>query len=303
MEELPIENKEETEKKPLIKHIVCSGGGLAGFIFHGVFKECHLREFWDIANIETMYGTSIGSMIIVMLSLKYSWKDMDDYLIHRPWETVYKINMYSLFEIFTKKGLFDRATIQETLSPLLKGKDLSVDITLQELFEYNHIELHIFTVEINEFEVIDISYKTHPDWKVVDAVYSSCALPILFSPCMKEQQCFYDGGILVDYPLEYCISNGANPDEIFSVVRITRTKIELLNEESTFIDNISTLVYRYMEKFKQKNVVKKGKYTVYVENQQISIQNILFTTTESNERIRLIEYGEQKAREYMESFL
>ena len=293
----------ETTTLPFIKHIVCSGGGVAGFIFYGILKESHVQGLWDLKNIQTMYGTSIGSMINVMISLNYSWQDLGDYLIHRPWDMVYKMNMYSIIEIFTKKGVFDCQCIQETLSPLLKGKELSVDITMQEFYEYNGIELHIFTTELNRFENIDISYKTHPDWKVVDAVYCSCCLPILCTPYVKGEQCFYDGGILMDYPLNPCILNGANPDEILSMARVNNKQNAFLNEESTFFEHISTLIYNYVDMFSNKNKTNLGKNEIFAENPPITIQNIMNTTTNCDERIRLIEYGEEKAREFMEKLL
>ena len=83
---------------PIIKHIVCSGGGVAGFTFYGILKEANKQGIWDIENIETMYGTSVGSIVNTILSLKYDWKDIDDYLMKRPWDMVYNVNMYSFFE-------------------------------------------------------------------------------------------------------------------------------------------------------------------------------------------------------------
>jgi len=45
----------------------------------------------------------------------------------------------------------------------IDAKDISCDITLLEFYEYSKVEIHIFTFEINVFELVDVSYKTHPD--------------------------------------------------------------------------------------------------------------------------------------------
>ena len=42
-------------EKPTIKHIVCSGGGLAGFAFYGAIKESHRQGIWQLENIQTIY--------------------------------------------------------------------------------------------------------------------------------------------------------------------------------------------------------------------------------------------------------
>jgi predicted acylesterase/phospholipase RssA len=286
---------------PVIKHIVTSGGGVAGFIFYGALKESNKQGMWDIDNIKTMHGTSIGSLMNTIVSLRYSWQDLDDYLIKRPWDQVFKINMYSLLEIFTRKGIFDKDVMKETMSPLLKGKDISVDVTMKEFYEHTGVEHHIYVTEINRFETVDISYKTHPDWKLTDAIYASCTLPILFPPICKDGGCFYDGGVLLDFPLEPCIEKCAeHEDEILSIMRVGNLEKKILTEDSTFFDYISGLVYSYIGKFSSKKVFENMKHTIAVENPPITIQNIMNTTTDINERIRLIEYGEKSVRDFLE---
>ena len=57
---------------------------------------------------------------------------------------------------------------------------------MQELFEYTGVDLHIYTVDINSFESVDISHKSHPNWRVIEAVYVSSSLPFIFKPFLKE---------------------------------------------------------------------------------------------------------------------
>ena len=78
----------------IIRHIVCSGGGVTGFSFYGILKECYARGIWKVENIQTIYGTSVGSIFAVILALNYDWQTMDDYLIKRPWQNVFKFNLY-----------------------------------------------------------------------------------------------------------------------------------------------------------------------------------------------------------------
>ena len=50
----------------IIRHIVCSGGGVTGFSFYGILKECYARGIWKVENIKTIYGTSVGSIFAVL---------------------------------------------------------------------------------------------------------------------------------------------------------------------------------------------------------------------------------------------
>jgi len=108
----PINVLAESPKK--IKHIVCSGGGITGFAFYGILREANRAGMWNFDDIETFYGTSVGSVLAVMMSLNYDWQTMDDFLIKRPWNNVFSFNMYPLVEAISKRGLFDVKSIEET---------------------------------------------------------------------------------------------------------------------------------------------------------------------------------------------
>ena len=52
-----IETKETNEpKEKTIKHIILSGGGIAGFSYYGALKETAKQGLWDINNIKTSIG-------------------------------------------------------------------------------------------------------------------------------------------------------------------------------------------------------------------------------------------------------
>jgi predicted acylesterase/phospholipase RssA len=153
--------------------------------------------------------------------------------------------------VLTKPGIFDRTVIQDLFLPLFRGKDISIDITLLELYQLNHREIHFITTEINTMKMEDVSYKTHPDWKVVDAVYASCCLPFLFSPFFLEEkkQVFIDGGILMHFPLNYCLSLGYDPEEIMAIRRVDgKTSETTFHSKNTFFEMIFSLILKLIEK-------------------------------------------------------
>jgi len=279
----------DSEEKTIIKHIVCSGGGVTGFAFYGAIKESYNRGEWKLENIQSIYGTSVGSIFAVILSLQYDWKTLDDYLIKRPWQNVFKFNVYSIFESLQKRGIFDQTTIIETFRPLFNGKDLSIDITMKELYEFSKYELHLFATEINSFEIVDISYKTHPDWKVVDAVYSSCAIPIIFSPFEKNNKYYCDGAVLLNYPISKCIENGANVNEILGLRHMVDTEKNNISTESSLLDYVIVIFKKIIGSIVEPLHQIENEYQIY--SPSISIYDILNTTSDTEERKRLIQVG------------
>lgn len=285
-----IENKEDSETS--IQHIVIAGGGATGLSYYGILKETHNQGLWKFEDIKTIYGTSVGAMLAVILCLNYDWPTIDNYLINRPWHNVYKFNMYSIIESYHKRGIFDIKVIEETFSPLFKGKDISLDITLKEFYELTNIEIHVFASEIVTNQLIDFSYKTHPDWTVIEVVYSSACLPIMFSPYFKEDGCYCDGGVVENYSLEKCINNGANPNEILGLRKenIIVNK-NSMDEKASLIDFISILLSNFANKLLVLNKSRSipNEYVVYSEQTSLYNMNIILSNVE--ERIKLINIG------------
>jgi predicted acylesterase/phospholipase RssA len=202
------------------------------------------NDVWKIENIEKIYGTSAGSLLGAILCLKYDWETLNDYFLIRPWNDVFNIDINTIFSIFSKKGFFNRDQIEILFKPLLNAKDLSLDITLKELYEYSNIELHIFTIEVNYFKLEDISYKTNPDLSLITAIYMSSALPIIFSPVCIDNKCYIDGALVTNYPLIFCIEQNNNLDEILGIKNIfinesnnnCDEKNDMINNESSLLD-------------------------------------------------------------------
>jgi len=228
---------------PNINHLIICGGGIAGINAYGVLKKSNIDGFWNINDIKTIYGVSAGAMIAFIMSLQYSWDDIDNYIIKRPWQNVFKFDIGYILQSYTQKGIFSIKIIEDFCLPLLKGKDLTINTTMKELYECTNIELHLFTTDLHSYESVDICYKTHPSWRVIDAIYCSACLPIVFIPCLIDNKYYSDGGITNNYPIRDCIRNGAIPSTIFGI-DLTKNidKNEHITEESSLFDYITCLI-------------------------------------------------------------
>ena len=52
---------------PIIKHLVISGGGAAGFSYYGVLKQTQLKGLWKLEDIQSIYATSAGAILAVII--------------------------------------------------------------------------------------------------------------------------------------------------------------------------------------------------------------------------------------------
>lgn len=219
----------------MIEHLVLSGGANVGFAFAGVIGTLIRNGILNVENIKTIHGVSVGAISAFYFTVGYPIEDLEKYLIERPWKDLYKLDFPSVVRAVQDGGMYERDTIVRGMEPLLKGKDLSIDITLEEYYEYNKKELHIYATEYSELKLIDISYKTHPHWKLVDAIYASCCLPVLFVPFFHENQYFIDGAVLMNYPLKPCLDQGHDPDTILGIYHNTNKEVKELRMSSPFL--------------------------------------------------------------------
>lgn len=236
-----------------IKHIVISGGGPTGVTALGALQHLEKQQFWNIENIESMYCTSAGSLIGVLIAMKFDWDSINDYIIKRPWQGTFQIGVSQIFEAYNKKGLFDEKLFDIFYKPFFNSRDISMKMTMYEFYEYTKIDFHIFSLELNRFEIVDVSYKTHPDLEILKAIHMTSALPMVISPYCIGDECFVDGGIISNYPLNYCIKNNNitdinGYDEILGLRNNYEKEPEsdfvnnIVNQESTILDYIMTFI-------------------------------------------------------------
>ena len=281
--------KNENENETKIEHLVISGGGQTGFTFYGILKEAAKQGFWDIKNIKSMYGVSIGTFIAVILCLKYDWDTIDTYLINRPWHNVFKVDIYTILQAFDQRGIFGIDAMEKMLGPLFAGVDISMSITLKEFYELNGIDLYFYTTELNQYKQIKMSHTTHPDWRVIDAVYASCTLPIIFAPLIKGVECFIDGGALCSYPMKACLDDGNDPNTILGIKKLYATS-SLVNEKSSLFDYLMVVLKNTISVLNG-NDTELVKNEILLDGDHTTIDNLLSLASSKEERDANIARG------------
>lgn len=226
-----------------IKHIVFSGGGPSFIHMMGAVQHLEENKFIDLKNIKSIYGTSAGAILGVLLCMDFDWESIRDYIIKRPWQDVFPVRVQNIFDAYTKKGLFDVKAFEKTFKPLLDAKDINIDITLEEFYKFSNIEIHMFSLEINEYKVHDISYLTHPKLSLISAIQMTCAIPVLITPVCIKDACFVDGGFLCNYPVNYCIESGKLPDEILGFKNNYDIKRTNINSGSSILDFLMKFIF------------------------------------------------------------
>jgi len=282
-----------------IKHIVISGGGPSLIQSISAIRYLNEKKIIDIDNIESIYGTSAGAIIGALLCMRFDWDTITDYILKRPWHEVFCVKAQNVLEAYQKKGLFDKRIIDKTFHPLFLAKDIPFDITLKSFYEYSHIELHIFAFEINSFVTEDISHLTHPDMKLLDAIFMSSSIPFIMTPTIVDNKCYVDGGVSTNYPLEPCIQSGKKTDEILGFRNnysdYQKTSIDA---DSTLIDLMFCLCFNIFNHYMNKPS-PTIKYEVLCNVNMLSLEYINAFLNSVDLRKEYYDKGIESAKEFM----
>lgn len=262
-------------------------------------QELEKNNYINMTDIQSIYGTSAGAIIGVLISLKYDWETINDYIIKRPWQDVFPIKVQNILDSYTKRGLFDIKTIEKCFKPLFDAKDIPLDINMIDFFNLTGIELHMFAFEINQYKVEDISYLTYPNLSVLQAIQMTCALPVLVTPVCFNDKCFMDGGVACNYPLNFCIDSGKNPDEILGFKNKYSDDKTIINEESTLLDYLLNFLFKAVFSAKNNYVQPNIKNEVICDASYLNLDVLRNALSSIEVRKDLFEKGKQSATNYL----
>lgn len=284
----------------VIKHIVISGGGPTLIQAMATIQQLENRGFLDTKNIESIYGTSAGAIVGTLICLKYDWETINDYIIKRPWHDVFPIKVQNIFDAYTKKGIFDSKIIEKCFKPLFDAKDISLDITLEDFYTYSNIDLHFFTFDINEYKITNISHITHPNLRLITALQMTCAIPILVTPVCVDGKCYIDGGIACNYPLNYCIESGKNPDEILGFKNNYCDEKNTIDSESTLLDFLLSFLFKAVFSVSTAHIQPTIKSEIICDCKKLSLNILKEALSKVDVRKSLFTEGINGANKFMD---
>ena len=280
-----------------IKHIVLSGGGYKGFYSIGALKYLAENNFYDIENIENIYGTSVGTIIGAALCLKLNLSDICEYVINKPWHKDFNFKIESLLDVYSKKGIINKSFIVSIFDNLLKSENLKQNITLKELYDKCNINFYIFVVNFTTYELVKLSHKTHPDLELLEAIYMSCSLPFIFQPAYYNNECYIDGGVINPYPLNVCIADlkkinpNINKKEILGI-EIASDNLKPCSEDSSIIYFFYYTIRTLIQKNWGYKIKDKIPYEVYIPAKQYCAEDVKKVILSKEEIKNIVYQGE-----------
>ena len=277
-----------------INSLVFSSGGINGLYFVGCLRA--IEEYKIIENITRIIGTSAGAIFATLITLKYTYNELHDAILHIDTSLLLKISIENIMAFTKEFGIDDGEKMKRVMEVFFIQKMGKRCITFQELYNWNpvHLILTGTCLDTNKLEYFD--YINTPDMKVVDAIRISASIPLLFTPVKYKGKLYIDGAVLCPYPVCHKIKKS---DTVLGF-NIQEKSNDDNNEKTslfTYMNKIihcihSNLSYNKELQFEYKHLI----WTVNIYTDNISLQ----FSVDKNTKLEAFQKGYEATKEILE---
>ena len=170
----------------MIKYLILGPAGMGYYALVGAIHK--LQETEKLTNLQEISGASAGALLGFMYCLyRGNMKQILETSLDIDIESSTKVNLQSFLNNY---GFIDFKEIRNILQGL-GGENL----TMQELFTFSKIKLHLASYCVTEGKTVYFSADTHPSALVVDVLCASMAVPFVFSSVQIHDKLYVDGGL------------------------------------------------------------------------------------------------------------
>lgn len=236
------DNVEKVCRELKYESLVLEGGGLKGLAYVGAMNALakhgyFTNNIWQFRNIS---GTSIGCLFGFFVALDISPENLEMIAVNTNFTELFTENVQSILEmpmkpvnnsIFNKIRYFCKLLeyvrkafniwynndapgisngyeiIQWLMSNIIKYSPyrhlINMDTTFIDFEDITQHSLTCYVTKIsNNTELMELNAKTAAKQKIVNVLYSSMTLPIIFKPLTDNNgNTLVDGGLILNFPI------------------------------------------------------------------------------------------------------
>lgn len=285
----------------MIKNLVLKGGGILGIAYAGAI--CELEKRGTLKTVERVAGTSAGSIVALLLALKYTSREIDNVLSDTNFKS-FEDGINPL-KIISNYGLYKGDVCLEWIEKIVTDKGLKKDANFGDLKKAGFLDLNVFATDMNEQCVKRFSFDCSQYVCVAEAVRASMSIPLFFrafrfSHLVPDTHLYVDGGLVYNYPLE--IFDTTNNNEETLGLFLTNTNSEKGNnglDFNEFTRYIKALVVTMLDAQNIGLLSDQAdiKRTVMIDNCGISPINF---DIDVNQKIALFKSGQKAVLDFFE---
>lgn len=263
------------------KALCISSGGMKGLYYLGILDYYYEKKLLD--NIEYYAGTSIGSLICLLLIIGYTPREIFLYLCKNDFSEYFKL--ISFDSLLTEYGLINTDNLKKYLQDMIIEK-MGYIPTLLELFMKFRKTFYCNSYNVSNNNKTYFSYKTHPTMLATDAVICSCSIPFLFSKTNIEHNVYVDGAVFDPIPVKILTGHFLQDD--YKQILTINFKQKDMEHSSGILNYANKIILTMVEKQEIIELAKKTEY-IEIETDILPYEFVL----DNNKKIAMFLEGKQ----------
>lgn len=230
--------------------LVIAGGATKVISSIGVIK--FLEEHNMIKSIKNLVGTSAGAVLCAFVALGYDSTSIREFFIRNLCkdQAITSLNIDEMLNFFSSYGVSTGHNIDTFFKRMIcqkLGNDKE-NITFIELAKLCGRNLVICVANLTQERAEFWSVDTKPNMSIVQALHASCAIPILFTPVVIEDNVYLDGGVYNNFPIDYFKNK-----KLRDVLGIN-IKAKGYQKTDSLMDYMRFIIYSVMNKLSDKMI-------------------------------------------------
>ena len=299
-----------------IEHIVMAAGSYKGLVYIGILEKLIKKNKINLNKIKSIHGCSVGSVIGLLMNLNIEIDIIKEYIINYPVYSLFKFKASQIMELYNKMGIYDIDIFYNVLSGIFKFIGIKKSITLKQLYNLSRKDFFIYSFNINTRKLVQFSHKTHPNMKVVEAIYMSSTIPIVFRPIKYRGDYYLDGTMGDDFPIDYCLKCVDDPKKILGIVCVSKIDKDIIdknnkerenenenetNDKSNILTLINKIASFIMDSISVKRNFSVCDYNIITITMPILNKSVVsrIISNDPSERKRFISYGNKLAENFI----
>ena len=273
-------------------NLVLAAGGIKGFGIIGCLSTLNKYKILEYKKLKKIAGSSVGSLIGLMITLKYNLDEIEELAIKLPFD---KFKKFDINNFFDKYGVDDGEEFMNIFRVIIKKKLGKENISFSELYKFNNIEYIVVGTCVSDYTTSIFNYKNSPNMSILDAIRISISVPLVFDVVNYENKIYIDGAISNPYPINIFKNE---IDKTLGLLMSTRDKIYEINSIETYINKIINCM---MHNISQRDLDIYYKNTLFIEGLD-HISPVAFDLR-VQEKKEIINLGKVSAEKFINRFI
>jgi predicted acylesterase/phospholipase RssA len=273
----------------MFEELVISGGGTNYIAMLGALH--YLFEKQSFQDIRRYIGTSIGAVLSLLLAIGYTPNIIYDISLRYNFSSLNEIKSDDVLSIFDNLGITTGEKLLKILIIFLKYKNISPDITFEQLFILFQKELVVIAWCVDDQKTVAFSKDTFPHLNILTAIHMSIAVPFIFKPVAYDDKLYIDGGIYDNLPVDFV-------NEPEKTVCITTESIKMNKKNMDLIEYFHLIMRSVVGEMT--NLKLKNKNVRNVISIKIPYSPIINTELNESKKQYLFELGNAQAKKILD---